>query len=88
MSEQTTDIQEFLISTLGERFRVPAAKLSAGARLSELGLDSLGTVELGMVVKKKYGAVFSAGEISIEFTVGDVAELIGKKVAEAEVPAS
>ncbi len=54
-----------------------------GKTFNELYVDSLGVVQLGMKVKKKFGVEFEAGEISGSDTVGDVVAAICARQAAA-----
>lgn len=87
MSDVQDGIEAFIIETLGDRFGIPEAKLSPAVNLKTLGIDSLGGVELSLVLKKQYGVQFVAGEIRVEFTVGDIADLVREKLGEIEVSA-
>lgn len=87
MSDTQNEIEEFIIETLGDRFGIPGAKLSSSADLKALGIDSLGGVELGLVLKKRYGVRFVAGEIRVEFTVAEIAALAEDKLTEIKAVA-
>lgn len=78
------ELEQFVLDTLRTRFHVPAEELSPQVTLKELGIDSLGGVELSLTIKKKYGVSFVAGEIRVDFTLTDIAALTGKKLAEVE----
>ena len=82
------DITRFVIETVGDRFGVPAAKLEPGVNLETLGIDSLGGVELSLLLKKKYGVEFVAGEIAVVFTMSDIAELVCGKLGEIKAVTS
>lgn len=84
MTEETTheEITRFVIETVGDRFSVPASKLEPGVNLQTLGIDSLGGVELSLLLKKKYGVEFVAGEIAVAFTMSDIADLVRGKLGE------
>lgn len=88
MSDETLDIETFIMDTLAEEFSIPRQDLVPGASLKELHIDSLGGVELSLKIKKKYGVGFVAGEISVEFTIADITGLVVDKLAEPESIAS
>lgn len=84
MSDTADIIEAFILKTLTDVFNVPADQLSGAVTLQDLGIDSLGGVELSLAVKKRFGVAFVAGEITVEFSVADIAQLAGKKLAEQE----
>jgi acyl carrier protein len=88
MSDETKDIETFIMDTLAEEFAIPEQELAPDASLKSLNIDSLGGVELSLKIKKKYGVAFVAGEISVEFTVTDITALVVHKLAEPESVAS
>ncbi|MFI6442528.1 acyl carrier protein [Streptomyces sp. NPDC050759] len=88
MTAANNEIELFVQEMLRTRFDVPEAKLTEQATLKSLGLDSLGGVELSLTIKKRYGVQFIAGEIGVEFTVTDVADLTRQKLGELEAAAS
>jgi acyl carrier protein len=49
------------------------------ATLEEAGLDSLGMVELAMVLRKEYGAELSDDELVDTATVADIADLLAQR---------
>jgi acyl carrier protein len=86
MSDTAEAIEAFILKTLAEVFNVPADRLSGTVTLEDLGIDSLGGVELSLAVKKRFGVAFVAGEITVEFSIGDIARLAEKKLAEQGTP--
>jgi acyl carrier protein len=84
MTAQHNEIELFVLEMLRTRFDVPQARLSEDATLKGLGIDSLGAVELSLTLKKKFGPHFVAGEIGVEFSVTDIANLTRAKLAEPE----
>jgi acyl carrier protein len=88
MTAENNEIELFVLEMLRTRFDVPEAKLTEQVTLKSLGIDSLGGVELSLTIKKKYGVQFIAGEIGVEFTVTDVAELTREKLGKLEAAAS
>jgi acyl carrier protein len=88
MSDETNGIETFIMRTLTEEFGIPGDDLSPAADLKSLGIDSLGGVELSLAIKKEYGVAFVAGEISVEFSLAEIAALVQKKRADDESPAS
>jgi acyl carrier protein len=88
MTAENNDIELFVFEMLRTRFDIPEERLSEQASLKSLGIDSLGSVELSLTLKKRYGAQFVAGEIGVEFTVADVAELTRAKLGELETAGS
>jgi acyl carrier protein len=86
MSETLESVQEFVLDTVADRFNARPEQLSAEASLKSLGIDSLGGVEISLAIKKRFHVAFVAGEIAVDFTLGDIAELTLKKLAEAGGP--
>jgi len=74
------EIETWVMTVLAERFGVEN-ELSPGVSLKVLGIDSLGGVQLSLALKKKYGVAFVAGEIKVDFTLGEIAALTRGKLS-------
>ncbi|MGF1428122.1 acyl carrier protein [Kitasatospora sp. LaBMicrA B282] len=83
MSDRTDTPEQFVLEVLADKFGVPQEQLAPDATLKSLGLDSLGGVELSLAIKKRYGVAFVAGELRVDFTVADIAQLTTEKLAAA-----
>jgi acyl carrier protein len=66
---------------LVDRFGVPADEISAEATFTDLDLDSLGLVELLIVVQQEFGVTVSEDEVSPDDTIAVIVELIDSKKA-------
>ncbi|AGL13743.1 acyl carrier protein [Actinoplanes sp. N902-109] len=84
MSQDIDKVQQFVAETLQTRFDIGPDDLTPGSTLRDLKIDSLGGVELSLVLKKQYGVQFVAGEISVDFTTADIAELVRQKLPEPQ----
>lgn len=79
MTEEAESIERFITNVLVEVFDAERNDLGVDTTLRQLGIDSLGGVELSLVIKKEYGVSFVAGEIQVDFSVSDIAELVSAK---------
>jgi acyl carrier protein len=76
------DLLSRVSTLLTTRFGVATEELRADAKLTDLDLDSLSLVELGLVAEKEFGVRLGEDEIAPEDTVADLVQLIaGKGVA-------
>jgi acyl carrier protein len=76
------EIELFVYEILADRFDVPVADLSPSTNLRELDIDSLGGVEIGLELSRRYGVKFLAGDIPVELTVAAIVDLMCEKLAE------
>ncbi|MCX6469818.1 MAG: acyl carrier protein [Corynebacteriales bacterium] len=76
------EIAGFVHDHLARKHAVDTAGID-GKTFNELYVDSLGVVQLGMKVKKRFGVEFEAGEITGADTVGDVVAAIGARLSAA-----
>ena len=65
------NIVERLTEILVKDYKLPAEKLVPEARLDELGVDSLGVMELVFKIEDEFGVRFPADQVEL-VTVGDV----------------
>ncbi|GAB3469395.1 acyl carrier protein [Actinophytocola sediminis] len=76
----TAVLKDRLTDLLINRFGIPEAELRDDARLTDLDLDSLALVELGMVVENEFGVKIREDDVSPDDTIAKLAELIAGKV--------
>ncbi len=72
---------ERLHQILVAEYRLPAEKLAPAARLDELGVDSLGLMELLFKVEDEFGIRLPAEQVELP-TIGDVAQYIDRLMLE------
>ena len=73
-----------LVSTLlSETFEVDPALVEPGASLADLGLDSLGAVELFDILQERTTVRLETDEADLALTVAELADRIGGAVAAA-----
>lgn len=65
------NIVERLTEILVKDYKLPAEKLVPEARLDELGVDSLGVMELVFKIEDEFGVRFPAEQVEL-VTIGDV----------------
>jgi acyl carrier protein len=87
-AESSAEIERFVYEILTSRFDVPAMDLSPSTNLLELGIDSLGGVEIGLELKAKYGVSFLSGDLPVELTVRAIADLVYTKLTELKARTS
>jgi acyl carrier protein len=75
-------IADFIMDVLVEKFDQERDELSGAVSLKELGIDSLGGVELALALKRRYGVSFVAGEITVEFSLDEIAALAQAKLTD------
>jgi acyl carrier protein len=78
--EHIARIEQFIVTTLIERFGEDESRLGPEVTLKQLGIDSLGGVELSLAIKRRYGVRFVAGEIQVDFRVVDIAQVTADKI--------
>lgn len=66
---------------LVSEYELDASRLAPDASLNELGVDSLGTIELLWTVEEQFGIELPSEPVPLE-TLGDVAHYIDRLVAE------
>lgn len=74
-------IEERLKTILTTEYKVPAEKLTPDARLDELGVDSLGMIELLFKLEDELHIKIPTDDAQLA-TVGDVAAFLNRLVAE------
>jgi len=74
-------LKDRLSDLLINRFGVPQEELRDDARLTDLDLDSLALVELGMIVENEFGVKIREDDVSPEDTIADLAVVIAGKGA-------
>ncbi|RKN47025.1 acyl carrier protein [Streptomyces hoynatensis] len=82
MSADAGEIEQFITRVLVDAFDAEEDGLGVDTTLRQLSIDSLGGVELSLALKKEYGVSFVAGEIQVDFSVTDIAELVRSKQRE------
>jgi acyl carrier protein len=81
-TDQGAEIEAFVYEILANRFDVPVEDLSPTTDLLELGIDSLGGVEVGLELMREYGVTFAAGDLAVQCTVADIIDIARLKLAE------
>ncbi|MEW1923802.1 phosphopantetheine-binding protein [Streptomyces sp. NPDC088360] len=76
---ETQKIKSLLVTTLTEKFGLPADEVLSGASFEELDIDSLILVELGLILRKEIGIVLEEGELKSSFTLDDAVAVIEAK---------
>ncbi|MET9225636.1 phosphopantetheine-binding protein [Lentzea sp. NPDC003310] len=74
---------ERLTTVLVSRFGITEGEVSEDSKLTDLDLDSLALIELGMVAEKEFGIKISEEDVSPSDTIGTLAGLIDGKVGVA-----
>ncbi|MDX8036729.1 phosphopantetheine-binding protein [Lentzea sp. BCCO 10_0856] len=72
-----------LSAVLVSRFGITEGEVSSDSKLTDLDLDSLALIELGMVAEKEFGIKISEEDVSPSDTIAKVASLIDGKVGVA-----
>lgn len=72
-------ISKELVGYLHENFLTEDAKIDENTNLENIGIDSLGVVQVGLWVEEEYGMEIPDDEIDKWETVGDVQRAINGK---------
>ncbi len=81
MASASGELVERLRGLLSRVLFVPLEKISATARFTELGLDSILAVELTKAIRSTLGVTVSAGRLYDYATLGELAAFIGQQQA-------
>ncbi|MEV4741579.1 acyl carrier protein [Streptomyces sp. NPDC049555] len=73
-----------LTDVLTSTFRVPAQEVTPEATLDDLGLDSIGVVELFMTLQDTYGVTLDDTHATPDMTVRDVTALLQERSAASQ----
>lgn len=83
MNPEPTTAHAGVLSLLTAKFGVPAQRLEdTSATLEQLGIDSIGLIELLLDLRKTLGARIGQGELSSDDTVAQTIALVGARVGE------
>lgn len=74
---------ELLKKIMVEDLQLDAAGVHPGASREDAGLDSLGVVELSIVLSRRLGVDITDDELLELKTVADIAQLIEQRTADA-----
>jgi acyl carrier protein len=74
-------LYEHLKSILVDDLQLKADRIRPEATLEETGLDSLGVVELSLVLGKRYGVEISDDELLETATIAGVADLLARRAS-------
>jgi acyl carrier protein len=74
------EIKDLLHNMLVEEFDIEPELITDEATLEDLDLDSLDLVEIGQVIEQKYGVRIKASDGEGVNNLGDVIEMIHKRV--------
>ena len=83
----TNEVADFVRAAIASYLKMPISEVTAPRRVDELGLDSLGALELMLTCEERYGFGLSLDTSTNIITVGDAIEDITRRVdlaAEAE----
>ena len=76
----TNDIADFVRTAIAAYLRMPVSEVTASRTFDELGLDSLGALELMLTCEERYGFGLSL-DVGIDIvTVGDAIEDITRRI--------
>lgn len=64
------NVHDRLVKILINEYKIPAEKLVPNARLDELGIDSLGVIELVFKIEDDFSIRFPSDQVALA-TVGD-----------------
>jgi acyl carrier protein len=81
------NIAERLTEILVKEYKLPAEKLVPEARLDELGVDSLGVMELVFKIEDEFGVRFPSEQVEL-VTVGDVITYVQNVMTPPPAPAA
>jgi acyl carrier protein len=73
-----------LVQILVDEYKLPAEKLVPDARLEELGIDSLGVMELVFKIEDDFGVRFPSDQVALA-TVGDLVQYVESLIARQTV---
>lgn len=65
---------------LASDYSVPAEKLAPDARLEDLGIDSLGVMELMFTIEDEFSIKVPSDQVALQ-TIGDVVDYVDQLVA-------
>lgn len=74
-----TELTDQLVDLLTNRLGVPEKELRDNASFEDLQVDSLVIVELLLIIKKEYGVLLQEGEITSDFTLPRIVDLLHSK---------
>ncbi|OBJ84069.1 acyl carrier protein [Mycobacterium sp. 1245852.3] len=83
--EQTVDGYEVLVSVITSLAPVEGHRLDGKTTFSEIGLDSLMTLEVMLTCEDRLGLAVMGDDMPEIYTVGDAAELLDDVMQRAEV---
>jgi acyl carrier protein len=69
-----------LVQILVDEYKLPAETLVPDARLEELGIDSLGVMELMFKIEDDFGVRFPSDQVALA-TVGDLVQYVENLIA-------
>jgi acyl carrier protein len=76
----TDDIADFVRAAIASYLKMPVSEVTATRTFDELGLDSLGALELMLTCEERYGFGLSLDTGTNIVTVGDAIEDITRRV--------
>ncbi|MFJ3176724.1 acyl carrier protein [Streptomyces roseus] len=78
-----SDCYEALAYQLTHSFSIPRKKITPSATLDDVGLDSLGVVELFLSLQEIWGIPLDEGQVTPSLTIAQTATLIEKQLTAA-----
>ncbi|GHG63464.1 acyl carrier protein [Streptomyces triculaminicus] len=78
----STEIQGYglVVDVLTGKFRVPSDRVSPGATLAGLELDSLALVEFALTLTDRTGVRFTGEEVGADLTLGALGEAVDARL--------
>ena len=74
------NVHDRLVQLLVDEYKLPAEKLLPDARLDELGIDSLGVMELVFKIEDDFGIQFPSDQAALT-TVGELVHYVQDLIA-------
>ena len=87
MKESTPAVLDVMIAVLGADLDVPVTSVTAQTTFADLDMDSIAMTELGAILEEELGVEVADEHITMEDTLGGVAEILERKLA-AQSPAT
>ncbi|MBA8826225.1 acyl carrier protein [Saccharopolyspora lacisalsi] len=74
-------LHDRVMTVMSDKFSIPQDKIEPDLTMEDLSFDSLILIEFGLVLSKEFDVDIADDEISTEFTVSDVVDLVTRKGA-------
>ena len=83
-AEALTLVQGMLVETMSGALRLPPDSLSGATRMSEIGIDSLLGVELGLAIEERFKVAIGRAALAEQATVGHLAAAVLRALGSVE----